>query len=60
VAETTEAGALADTKRGRTNATAVTSDFSEFWQHAIEQFIISPASCSQSMCECCGAGAFCR
>ena len=57
-AGTTEAGAQADTKCGSTNATAVTKGFSELWQHDIEQFIISLTSCSQSMCECCGTGAF--
>ena len=56
--ETTEAWTDANTKCGSTNATAVTNGFSELGQHDIEHSIISPMSCSQSMCECCGAGAF--
>jgi hypothetical protein len=56
-AGTTEAGAKADARCGSTNATAVTSGFSELRQHDIEQSIISPISCPQSMCECRG-GAF--
>jgi hypothetical protein len=38
-------------KPGKTNATAVASGFSEFWQHDIEQFITSPesVSCPQSI-----------
>ena len=37
---------------GNTNATAVTSGLSEFWQHDIEQFIIWPISCPQSISAC--------
>jgi hypothetical protein len=36
---------------GSTNATEVTRGFSDPWQHDIEQFIISPMSCPQSMSE---------
>jgi hypothetical protein len=42
-------------KPGKTNATAVTSGFSEFWQHDIEQFIPAPTSCPQSISACEGA-----
>jgi hypothetical protein len=45
-------GATTDTTGGITNATAVTSGFSELSQHDIEQFIIAPISCSQSMSVC--------
>jgi hypothetical protein len=56
-AATTEAGAESETKRGNTKATAVASGFSELWQQDIEQFILSPMVCSQSMCESCATGA---
>src|ERR1700758_2403896 len=38
---------------GSTNATAVTSGFSDAWQQDIEQFVISlaPVSCPQSISE---------
>ena len=49
---TTETAAEVNATGGNTNATAVTSGFSEFWQHDIEQFIISPISCPQSISAC--------
>jgi len=49
---TTKLEAEANAASGKTNATAVTSGFSEFWQHDIEQFIISPMSCPQSISAC--------
>jgi hypothetical protein len=49
---TTELEAEANAKSSKTNATAVTSGFSEFWQQDIEQFIISPMSCPQSISAC--------
>jgi len=45
-------GAEVEAMSGSTNATAVTSGFSDPWQQDIEQFIISPMSCPQSMSEC--------
>jgi hypothetical protein len=46
--------AAVSAKSGKTNATAVTSGLSEFWQQDIVQFIISPVpmSCPQSMSAC--------
>jgi len=51
---TTELEAEANAKSGKTNATAVTSGFSEFWQQDIEQAIISltPMSWPQSISAC--------
>jgi hypothetical protein len=40
-----------DSGCGSTNATAVTNGFSESWPHDIEQSIISPMSCPQSISE---------
>ena len=54
----TDTGTEAKARSGSTNATAVTSGCSGFWQQDIEQFIISLMSCSQSMREFCGAGVF--
>ena len=45
--------AEAEVASGSTNATAVTSGFSDPWQQDIEQSIISPMSCPQSMSEVC-------
>jgi hypothetical protein len=42
-------GAEAEAISGSTNATAVTSGFSDPWQQDIEQLIISSMSCPQSM-----------
>ena len=54
----TDMGAEANPRSGSTNATAVTTGWSELWQQDIEQFIISPMPCSQSMCEFRDAGVF--
>ena len=51
-APVTAMGAEVEAMSGSTNATAVTSGFSDPWQQDIEQFIISPMSCPQSMSEC--------
>jgi hypothetical protein len=56
-AEILALGANARAESGSTNATAVTSGFSEFSQQAIEQFIMSLMPCSHSISVCC-AGAF--
>jgi len=40
---------------GITNATAVTNGLSDLWQQDIEQSIISPMSCPQSISDCCEA-----
>jgi hypothetical protein len=50
----TEAHIGATARPGKMKATAVTTGFSELWQHDIEQFIISPTpmSCPHSICEC--------
>jgi hypothetical protein len=45
-------GAQAKATSGSTNATAVANGFSDPWQQDIEQFIISPVSCPQSISEC--------
>ncbi len=44
--------AEANVTSGSTNATAVTNGFSDIWQQDIEQSIISPMSCPQSISEC--------
>jgi hypothetical protein len=47
----------AELTSGSTNATAVTNGFSDVWQQDIEQSIISPLPCPQSISEC-GAACF--
>jgi hypothetical protein len=54
----TDMGTEANARSGSTNATAVTTGWSELWQQDIEQFIISAMPCSQSMCEFRDAGVF--
>ena len=48
---TTKNCAPVETKCGSTNATAETSGCSELGQQDIEQSVISPVSCPQSICE---------
>src|ERR1700676_3139017 len=51
-APVTAIGAEINATFDNTNATAVTSGLSEFSQHDMEQSIISPMACPQSMSEC--------
>ena len=56
-ARATNIGALANTKDGSTNATALTAGLSGFWQEDTEQGVIPLMLRPQSRCESVSTGA---